>query len=129
MSDEDKGADEYDGSVIDVDALEAAEVDAKAAKDEPEDKGEQSTEAESPPAVEENDDEKTSDEGKGFKSRIEKLNTKFQETDRDLVAERATSESLRKENEELKAALGEAHVQLRVWRKGADYLPPSRTSR
>ncbi len=33
------------------------------------------------------------------------------------------------ENEELKAALGEAHVRLRVWRKGSEYLPPSRTSR
>ena len=33
------------------------------------------------------------------------------------------------ENEELKAALGEAHVQLRVWRKGAEYLPPLGTSR
>lgn len=36
---------------------------------------------------------------------------------------------LEAENEELKAALGEAHVQLRVWRKGAEYLPPLRTSR
>ncbi|WP_423918593.1 helix-turn-helix domain-containing protein [Candidatus Poriferisodalis sp.] len=36
---------------------------------------------------------------------------------------------LEAENEELKAALGEAHVELRVWRKGAEYLPPSRTSR
>lgn len=36
---------------------------------------------------------------------------------------------LEAENEELKAALGEAHVQLRVWRKGAEYLPPSATSR
>lgn len=36
---------------------------------------------------------------------------------------------LETENEELKAALGEAHVQLRVWRKGAEYLPRSRTSR
>ena len=36
---------------------------------------------------------------------------------------------LEAENEELKAALGEAHVQLRVWKKGAEYLPPSRTSR
>ncbi len=36
---------------------------------------------------------------------------------------------LEAENEELKAALGEAHVQLRVWRKGAEYLPPSKTSR
>ena len=34
------------------------------------------------------------------------------------------------EIEELKAALGEAHVQLRVWRKSAEYrLGPSRTSR
>ena len=36
---------------------------------------------------------------------------------------------LEAECEELKAALGEAHVQLRVWRKGAEYLPPSGTSR
>jgi transposase len=36
---------------------------------------------------------------------------------------------LEAENEELKAALGEAHVQLRVWQKGAEYLPSSRTSR
>lgn len=36
---------------------------------------------------------------------------------------------LEAECEELKAALGEAHVQLRVWRRGAEYLPPSRTSR
>ena len=36
---------------------------------------------------------------------------------------------LEAENEELMAALGEAHVQLRVWKKGAEYLPPSRTSR
>ncbi len=31
------------------------------------------------------------------------------------------------ENEEIKAALGEAHVQLRVLKKGAQYLPPSRS--
>jgi len=36
---------------------------------------------------------------------------------------------LEAENEELKAALGEAHVKSRVWRKGAEYLPASRTSR
>ncbi len=36
---------------------------------------------------------------------------------------------LEAENEELKAALGEAHVQLRVWRKGAEYLGSSRISR
>ena len=33
------------------------------------------------------------------------------------------------ENEEFKAALAEAHVQLRVWKKGAEYFPASRTSR
>ena len=43
---------------------------------------------------------------------------------------RSSRESeLEAENEELKAALGEVHVQLRVWKKGAEYLPPSRTSR
>ncbi len=31
--------------------------------------------------------------------------------------------ALAAENEELKAALGEAHVELRVWKKGAEYLP------
>ena len=36
---------------------------------------------------------------------------------------------LEAENEELKAALGEAHVQLRVWKKGAEYLPALRSSR
>lgn len=30
---------------------------------------------------------------------------------------------LEAENEEVKAALGEAHVQLRVWKKGAEYPP------
>ena len=34
------------------------------------------------------------------------------------------------ENEELKAALGEAHVELRVWKKSAEHrLGPTRTSR
>ena len=37
---------------------------------------------------------------------------------------RSSRESeLEAENEELKVALGEAHVQLRVWQKGAEYLP------
>ncbi len=31
--------------------------------------------------------------------------------------------------EEVKAALGQAHVKLRVWKRAADYLPPSKTSR
>jgi transposase len=37
--------------------------------------------------------------------------------------------ALEAEIEDLKAALGEAHVQLRVWKRSADLLPPSRTSR
>jgi transposase len=36
---------------------------------------------------------------------------------------------LEREVEELKAALGEARVELRVWKKSAEYLAPSRTSR
>ncbi len=36
---------------------------------------------------------------------------------------------LEADNEQLKAALGEATVELRVWKKGAEYLPPSVTSR
>lgn len=38
-------------------------------------------------------------------------------------------QQLEAENEELKAALGEATVELRVWKKGAEYLPPLGTSR
>lgn len=39
-------------------------------------------------------------------------------------------EQLLAENEELKAALGEAHVELRVWKRSAEYrLAPSRISR
>ena len=58
----------------------------------------------------------------------------FLESGRDGLAQghkRRTSREteLEAENEELKAALGEAHVQLRVWRKGAEYLPPFGTSR
>lgn len=36
---------------------------------------------------------------------------------------------LEAECEELKAALGEAHVQLRVWKKGVEFLPPLGSSR
>ena len=58
----------------------------------------------------------------------------FLEAGRDGLAQGHRRRSSRElelevENEELKAALGEAHVQLRVWKKGAEYLPPSRTSR
>lgn len=60
--------------------------------------------------------------------------SRFCESGREgLAAPKARKSSreaeLEAENEELKAALGEAHVQLRVWRKGAEFLPPSRTSR
>ena len=38
--------------------------------------------------------------------------------------------ALLEENEQLKAALGEAHVELRVWKRSAEYrLGPTRTSR
>jgi transposase len=38
--------------------------------------------------------------------------------------------ALAAENEQLKAALGEAHVELRVWKKSAEHrLGPTRTSR
>ena len=38
--------------------------------------------------------------------------------------------ALADENEELKAALGEAHVELRVWKRSAEHrLGPTRTSR
>ncbi len=58
----------------------------------------------------------------------------FLEGGRDRLALGARRRSAREaeleaECGELKAALGEAHVQLRVWKKGAEYLPPSRTSR
>jgi len=58
----------------------------------------------------------------------------FLESGRDGLAQGQRRRSSREleleaENEELKAALGEAHVQLRVFKKGAEYLPPSRTSR
>ena len=58
----------------------------------------------------------------------------FVEGGRDRLALGARRRSAREaeleaECEELKAALGEAHVQLRVWKKGAEFPPPSRTSR
>jgi transposase len=38
--------------------------------------------------------------------------------------------ALLEQNEQLKAALGEAHVELRVWKKSAEHrLGPTRTSR
>lgn len=41
----------------------------------------------------------------------------------------ARERQLLDELEETKAALGEAHVELRVWKRAAEQLPPSRTSR
>lgn len=42
----------------------------------------------------------------------------------------ARERQLEAEVEELKAALGEAHVELRVWKKSAEHrLGPTRTSR
>lgn len=38
-------------------------------------------------------------------------------------------QQLQAEIDELTAALGEAHVQLRVWKRSAERLAPSRTSR
>lgn len=46
------------------------------------------------------------------------------------LAPNARERQLADENEELKAALGEAHVELRVWKKSAEHrLGPTRTSR
>ena len=45
-------------------------------------------------------------------------------------APNARERALAAENEELKAALGEAHVELRVWKKSAEFrLGPTRSSR
>ncbi len=45
-------------------------------------------------------------------------------------APNARERQLLEENEELKTALGEAHVELRVWKKSAEgRLGPTRTSR
>jgi len=47
-----------------------------------------------------------------------------------LSRENPRERAMAEEIEELKAALGEAHVQLRVWKKSAEHrLGPSRTSR
>lgn len=60
---------------------------------------------------------------------------RFIEAGRQGVAEggkpgpNARERQLLDELEQVKAALGEAHVELRVWKKAADQLPPSRTSR
>lgn len=58
----------------------------------------------------------------------------FVESGRDGLAQGQRRKSSREaeleaENEQLKTALGEATVELRVWKKGAEYLPPSMTSR
>ena len=46
------------------------------------------------------------------------------------VAPGQRERALAEENEELKAALGEAHVELRIWKKSAEHrLGPMRPSR
>ena len=75
--------------------------------------------------------------GKVSEQSISRWKQQFLEGGRTALAEggRVGSENPREramaeEIEELKAALGEAHVQLRVWRKSAEYrLGPSATSR
>ena len=42
---------------------------------------------------------------------------------------RSRREELQGQVDDLTQALGEAHVELRVWRKGGALYPPSRTSR
>ena len=59
MQEEVTGADDYDGSVIDLDALDAAEADAEAEEPQEDQEAEEVVEAESPPAVEDDDEEKT----------------------------------------------------------------------
>ena len=52
----------------------------------------------------------------------------FLDSGRDGLAQGRRRRSAREsENEELKAALGEAHVHLRVWKRGAEHLPPLRS--
>lgn len=41
----------------------------------------------------------------------------------------AAERALLAEVEDLKAALGEAHVELRVWKRSVERFPPSKTSR
>lgn len=66
---------------------------------------------------------------------VSKWKRTFLESGRQGLAEgsnpgpNARERQLQSELEEVRAALGEAHVELRVWKKAADYLPPSKTSR
>jgi len=87
MQNEETGADDYDGSVIDIGALDAAEADAEAVKDESEDETEVKVEAESPPAVESDDKEKT-EVSDGLQKRFDKLAKQIREARDESVAER-----------------------------------------
>ena len=75
-------------------------------------------------------------QGKASEQSISIWKRQFLESDKAGLANGATSgpnareRALAAENEELKAALGEAHVELRVWKKSAEHrLGPTRTSR
>ncbi|HET7350480.1 MAG TPA: helix-turn-helix domain-containing protein [Marmoricola sp.] len=72
---------------------------------------------------------------------IQKWRDRFLEAGRDALAndrlsgpvtgESVTEQRMRLENEQLKLALAEATVQLRIWQKGAEHVDqvPSKTSR
>lgn len=107
---ENEGADDYDGSVIDVDALEAAEAEAEAAKGEKAEEAEVEVEAESPPAVEDNDEEKTEedDKPKAKKSRDERIDelTKLRRrAERAAEAAEARERELQQKFDELQKAV------------------------
>ncbi len=74
--------------------------------------------------------------GKASEQSISNLKRLFLESGKQGLAENgkrgpnARERQLEAEVEELKAALGEAHVELRVWKKSAEHrLGPTRTSR
>ncbi|MEV0700855.1 transposase [Saccharopolyspora sp. NPDC050389] len=66
---------------------------------------------------------------------VARWKAQFLEGGRAGIAEGGTAgpssreEQLQTQIEELTTALGEAHVELRVWKKSAERLAPSRTSR
>jgi transposase len=74
--------------------------------------------------------------GKASEQSISRWKQQFLESGKAGLAEggpagpHARERQLEAEVEELKAALGEAHVELRVWKKSAEHrLGPTRTSR
>lgn len=104
MQEEVTGADDYDGSVIDLDALDAAEVDAEAEEPQKDQEAEEVVEAESPPAVEDDDEEKTST-SKSLQGRFDKLTKQIRETERESIEERERRIALEKEVDALRAQI------------------------